>query len=314
MAKQIPAGLGFAISGMPYWTLDSGGFAVPARFSATPPAAADQAEWYELNTRWFEFATFLPIMRVHGQAPVREIWEFGGDTSPAYAAMLKFDQTRYQLLPYIYSLAGAVTQNAGTILRPLLMDFRTDPIARETSDEYMFGPAFLVSPVTTYQATSRSVYLPASAGWYRFWDGKFQAGGQTITASAPFDAIPVYVRAGSIVPVGPLLQYTDQMAADPIQLYVYTGADGSFSLYEDQGTTYDYEGGAFTRIPITWTDATKTLTIGARQGSFTGMLATRTFQVVLVSPTNAVGYSPTAVPALNGTVMYTGAAVTPTLH
>ncbi len=314
MAKQIPAGLGFSISGMPYWTLDSGGFAVPTRFAAMPPAAADQAEWYELNTRWFEFATFLPIMRVHGQLPLREIYQFGGYTSPAYAAMLKFDQTRYQLLPYVYSLAGAVTQNAGTILRPLVMDFQSDPTARETSDEYMFGPAFLVSPITTYQATTRSVYLPPSAGWYGFWDGTFQTGGQTITAPAPFDAMPVYVRAGSIVPVGPALQYVAQMAADPIRLYVYTGADGSFSLYEDQGLSYDYETGAFTRIPITWTDATKTLTIGARQGSFTGMLATRTFQVILVSPSNAVGFSPTTTPTLNATVSYTGAAITPKLQ
>ncbi len=313
MAKQIPAGLGFAISGMPYWTLDSGGFAVPPRFAATPPTAANQAEWYELNTRWFELATFLPIMRTHGQAPLREIWQFGGDTSPAYAAMLKFDQTRYQLLPYIYSLAGAVNQDASTMMRPLLMDFRTDPTSREISDEYMFGPAFLINPVTTYQATSRSVYLPPTAGWYSFWDGSFRTGGQTITAPAPFDAMPVFVRAGSIVPVGPALQYTDQMSADPIRLYVYTGADGSFSLYEDEGHSYDYETGALTRIPITWTDATKTLTIGARQGAFPEMLATRTFQVVLVSPANAVGFSPTKTPTFNATVSYTGAAVTPKL-
>lgn len=319
MAKQIPAGLGFAISGMPYWTLDSGGFAVPGRFGGddpteTTPTAANQAEWYELNTRWFEFATFLPIMRVHGQFPYREIYQFGGYTSPAYAAMLKFDQTRYQLLPYIYSVAGNVVQNAGTIMRPLLMDFPSDPVSTETSNEYMFGPAFLVTPVTTYQATTASVYLPPSAGWYLFWDGSFQAGGKTITAPAPFDAMPVYVRAGSIVPVGPPLQYASQMPADPIRLYVYTGADGSFSLYEDDGLSYGYEKGSFTVIPITWTDATKTLTIGARQGSFTGMLANRTFDVVLISPTNAVGFSPTVTPTFNATVSYTGAAVTPTLH
>jgi alpha-D-xyloside xylohydrolase len=314
MAKQIPAGLGFSISGMPYWTLDSGGFAVPARFAATPPTAADLAEWYELNTRWFEFATFLPIMRVHGQAPLREIWQFGGNTSSAYAAMLKSDQTRYQLLPYVYSLAGAVTQDDATILRPLVMDFPTDPVARENGSEYMFGPAFLVSPVTTYQATSWPVYLPPAAGWYSFWQGTFEAGGQTITAPAPFDAMPVFVRAGSIVPVGPALQYTDQMPADPITLYLYTGANGSFSLYEDEGTSYDYEGGAFTQIPITWTDATHTLTIGARQGSFTEMMATRTFQVVLVSPGKPVGFLPTTMPALSATVSYTGAAVSRVLN
>ena len=203
-------------SGMPYWTLDSGGFAVPARFSVANPTAADTAEWQELNARWFEFATFLPLMRVHGQAPYREIWQFGGDTSAAYAAMLKFDKLRYNMLPYVYSLAGAVTQHAGTIMRPLVMDFRSDTTARETGDEYMFGPAFLVAPVTTYQATTRSVYLPTTAGgWYLFWTGAPAAGGASLSAPAPFDAMPVYVRAGSIVPLGPDLQYTSEKPADP---------------------------------------------------------------------------------------------------
>jgi alpha-D-xyloside xylohydrolase len=313
MKKQIPAGLGFAVSGMPYWTLDSGGFAVPARFSATTPTAADTAEWQELNARWFEYATFLPLMRVHGQTPYREIWQFGGDTSTAYAAMLKFDKLRYRMLPYVYSLAGAVTQHAGTIMRPLVMDFRSDTTAREIGDQYMFGPAFLVAPVTTYQATTRSVYLPSTPGsWYLFWTGAAAAGGATVSAPAPFDAMPVYVRAGSIVPLGPDLQYSSEKPADPITFYVYAGADGSFTLYEDQGTTNDYENAAFTEIPLKWTDATKTLTIGARQGSFTGMLASRTFQVVRVASGKAVGYPSTATP--DNTVTYTGAAVDVTLN
>ncbi len=313
MRKQIPAGLSFSLSGMPYWTVDSGGFAVPARFSATTPAAADLAEWYELNTRWFEYATFLPILRVHGQAPAREMWQFGGDTSPAYAAMLKFDRLRYHMLPYIYSLAGMVTQQAGTILRPLVMDFRTDATARETADEFMFGPALLVAPVTTYMARTRSVYLPATAGgWFDLWTGAQSMGGNTVTANAAFDAIPVYVRAGSIVPLGPELQYAAEKPEDPITLYVYAGADGAFTFYEDQGTTYDYETGAFATIPITWVDATKTLTIGARTGSFSGMLMQRTFQVVLVNPTKAVGFSFT--PTADKSVMYTGAAVSVTLN
>ena len=156
-AQADPGGPGLLVSGMPYWTMDSGGFAVPPRFASTPTAAADLDEWRELNTRWFEYATFLPILRVHGQSPPREIWEFGGEESPAYAAMLKFDRLRYRLLPYIYSLAGAVTQQAGTILRPLVMDFPDDEAARDIGDQYMFGPAFLVSPVTTYRARSRSV-------------------------------------------------------------------------------------------------------------------------------------------------------------
>ena len=308
MRKQIPAGLGFSVSGMPYWTLDSGGFAVPDRFAATSPAAADLAEWRELNTRWFEFATFLPLMRVHGQAPVREMWQFGGDTSTAYAAMLKFDKLRYRMLPYVYSLAGAVTQRAGTIMRPLVMDFRTDTTAREIGDQYMFGPAFLVAPVTTYQATTRSVYLPSTpGGWYLFWTGAAAAGGATVSAPAPFDAMPVYVRAGSIVPLGPDLQYTGEKPADPITLFVYAGADGAFTLYEDQGTTNDYESAGFAEIPLKWNDAGKTLTIGARAGSFTGMLASRTLQIVRIASGKAVGYPSTATP--DQTVTYTGAAM-----
>jgi alpha-D-xyloside xylohydrolase len=313
MKKQIPAGLGFSVSGMPYWTLDSGGFAVPTRFAAANPTAADTAEWQELNARWFEYATFLPLMRVHGQTPYREIWQFGGNTSAAYAAMLKFDKLRYRMLPYIYSLAGAVTQRAGTIMRPLVMDFRSDTTARTIVDQYMFGPAFLVAPVTTYQAANRSVYLPSTpGGWYLFWTGAAAAGGASVSAPAPFDAMPVYVRAGSIVPLGPDLQYTNEKPADPITLYVYAGADGAFTLYEDQGTTYDYETSAFSQIALKWTDATKTLSIGARAGSFTGMLASRTFQVVRIASGKAVGYPSTAAP--DKTVTYTGAAVDVTLN
>jgi len=313
MRKQIPAGLGFSVSGMPYWTLDSGGFAVPTRFAAASPTAADLAEWQELNARWFEYATFLPLMRVHGQTPFREIWQFGGDTSAAYAAMLKFDKLRYRMLPYVYSLAGAVTQHAGTIMRPLVMDFRNDTTARTIGDQYMFGPAFLVAPVTTYQATTRSVYLPSTpGGWYLFWTGAAAAGGASVSGPAPFDAMPVYVRAGSIVPLGPDLQYTGEKPADPITFYVYAGADGAFTLYEDQGTTNDYETSAFTEIQLKWTDATKTLSIGARQGSFTGMLASRSFQVVRVASGKAVGYPSTA--AADKTVTYTGAAMDVTLN
>jgi alpha-D-xyloside xylohydrolase len=308
MRKQVPAGLSFSVSGMPYWTLDSGGFEAPPRFTASNPAAADVTEWRELNTRWFEYATFLPIMRVHGRALPREIWQFGGDTSTAYAAMLKFDRLRYQLLPYVYSLAGEVTRRAGTMLRPLVMDFRTEAAARDIVDEFMFGPAFLVSPVTAYNARTRSVYLPSTTGgWYDFWSGKAAAGAQTMQADAPFDAIPVFVRAGSIVPLGPELQYAAEKAADPIVLYVYAGADGTFTLYEDQGLTYDYQQGALAEIPLRWNDGTRTLSIGARQGSFTGMLSSRTFQIVLVSPTKAVGFS--SAPTADRSVSYTGAAL-----
>jgi alpha-D-xyloside xylohydrolase len=301
--KQISTGVGYSVSGNPYWTVDSGGFAVPTRFAE----GANAEEWRELNTRWFEFATFLPLLRVHGQTPNREMWEFGGDTSPAYQAQLKFDRLRYRLLPYVYSWAGAITQDAGTLLRPLVMDFRTDSAALAVSDQFMFGKAFLVSPVTTYQARTRSVYLPtATGGWYDFWTGTAAAGGKTVTADAPLDAMPVHVRAGSIVPFGPELMYTSEKAADPITLFVYAGADGAFTLYEDDGKTFGYEKGEFSKIPLTWTDATKTLSIGARTGSFTGMLQSRTFQVVLVSASKAVGF--TFTPTADKTVTYDGTA------
>jgi alpha-D-xyloside xylohydrolase len=301
--KQLPGGLGFSLTGIPYWTVDSGGFAVPARFTNGQNAA----EWRELNARWFEYATFLPLLRLHGQAPVREPWEFGGNTSTAYLAIAKFDRLRYRMLPYVYSLAGNVTQRASTMLRPLVMDFRADPMALDVGDQFMFGPAFLVSPVTTYQATSRSVYLPATpGGWYDFWTGNAVAGGTRTMVPAPLDAMPVHVRAGSIVPFGPELAYTSEKPADPIVLYVYGGANGTFELYEDDGSTYAYENGAFSRIAFSWNDAAQKLTIGAREGSFTGMLAERTFQVVLVKAGKAVGFSFT--PTADATAPYTGQA------
>jgi alpha-D-xyloside xylohydrolase len=278
-------------------------------FSEHPDFPGNGVEWGELNTRWFQYGTFTPLLRVHGQdnrVGPRELWNFN---QQAFDAHLRFDRLRYRLLPYIYSLAGAVTHEAGTIMRPLVMDFRTDPAAREIGDQYMFGPAFLVSPVTTYQAREREVYLPpTTGGWFDFWTGAHQAGGQTITAPAPYDALPLYLRAGSIVPIGPELQYTDEAAPDPITLYVYGGADGEFALYEDEGLTYDYESGAFTRIPMRWDDATETLTIGACEGFFPGMLTSRTFEVILVTSDQAVGFSFTPVP--DQSLAYNGSAVT----
>jgi alpha-D-xyloside xylohydrolase len=306
--KQIPGGLSFSLSGIPYWTVDSGGFAVPPRFTGGQNAA----EWAELNTRWFEYATFLPLLRVHGQAPVREMWEFGGTSSTAYQAMLKFDRLRYRLLPYVYSLAGAATHRNGTMLRPLAMDFRGDAAALDVRDQFMFGPAFLVSPVTSYQATSRSVYLPATPGdWYDFWTGATALGGGSRMSSAPLDVIPVHVRAGSIVPFGPEITYTSEKPADPVTLFVYGGADGAFELYEDDGETYGYETGEFSRVLFTWNDQTSTLSIGAREGSYPGMLASRTLEVVLVRGGKAVPWSFT--PAADQSVSYDGTAVDVTL-
>jgi len=304
---QIPAGLGMSVSGIPYWTMDIGGFSVPARFAAEHPTAEDAEEWRELNARWFQFGTFVPLLRVHGEAPKREMWELGGEKHPAYQAELKFDRIRYRLLPYIYSLAGAVTHEGGTIMRPLVMDFRADAKARDATDQYLFGPAFLVSPVTTYKARSRAVYLPSATSWYDFWTGTNVTGGQTIDVPAPYDSMPIHVKAGSIIPTGPEIAYADEKPADPIVLWIYAGADGQFTLYEDDGVTYGYEKGAFARIPIRWNEAARTLTIAKREGSFAGMQKERTFDVVLVSKAKPVGFS--FAPKADKSVRYDGAAV-----
>jgi alpha-D-xyloside xylohydrolase len=304
MRKQIAAGVGYSMSGLPYWTMDIGGFSVPARFSNAQNTVA-MDEWRELNARWFEFGAFVPLLRVHGEAPLREMWQFGGEESEAYKAMLKADKLRYRLLPYIYSVAGDVTQNGGTFMRGLAMDFPEEAGARDVRDQFMFGPAFMVSPVTEYKARGRRMYVPAAAGgWYSFWTGKNRvaemvADGTTTRVmptevSAPYDEMPVYVRAGSIVPLGPDMQYALEKKADPLTVYVYTGADGKFTLYEDDGVTYQYEKEAYARVPLTWNEGTKTLTIGKREGAFAGMLAERTVQVIFVRPDKPVGYSPEA--------------------
>ena len=307
LRAQIPAGLGLSVSGLPYWSMDIGGFSVPERFSKEHPTSEDVEEWRELNTRWFQFGTFVPLLRVHGEAPKREMWELGGESSPAYKAELKFDRVRYRLLPYVYSLAGAVTHEGGTLMRPLVMDFRADAKSHDVSDEYMFGPALLISPVTAYKARSRAVYFPVAAGWYDFWTGASVPAGQTYEIAAAYDSMPVHVRAGAIVPTGPDLQYTDEKPVDPLTIWVYAGADGNFTLYEDDGLTYGYEKGQFTRIPLHWNDATRTLTIGKREGAFTGMLQLRTVDVVLVAKDKPVGFSFTPKP--DKTVRYDGTAV-----
>jgi alpha-D-xyloside xylohydrolase len=233
------------------------------------------------------------------------MWNIGDENSQVYKTLLKFDTLRYALFPYIYSVAASVTSDGSTMMRPLVMDFRHDAKARELTDQYMFGPAFLVNPVTAYKARSREVYLPSGTGWYDFWTGRHFAGGQTLTADAPYDRLPLFMRAGSIVPVGPDQQYIGEKGDGPIMLYIYAGANGSFSLYEDDGHTYGYERGESSRIPIHWDDLTRTLTIGARTGSYPGMPASRTFSVILVTPQHAIGYGATP----RGSLTYTGATM-----
>jgi alpha-D-xyloside xylohydrolase len=275
---QVPAGLSYAISGMPYWTTDIGGY------FGTPSE--------ELFTRWFQFGAFCPTFRIHGQAP-KEL--YGSQWSAAGKAnMLAIDNLRYRLMPYIYSLAWKITSAGYTMMRPLVFDFQNDTMVYGVKDQFMFGPALMVSPVTATGATSRSVYLPAGT-WYDFWTGSTIMGGTTTTASAPLSQLPIHVRGGSILPMGPMIQYATQ-SADPLEIRVYAGADASFTIYEDEGDTYNYETGQYAQIPLTWNNAAKTLTIGARTGSYTGMLAMRTFNVVFVGANHGSGIAVTATP------------------
>ncbi len=463
-AKQVAGGINFGLSGIPYWTTDTGAFTVHEY-----PRGSGNPAYRELFTRWFQWSAFCPLFRVHGATTPREMWRFGEPGEWAYDAQLKADRLRYRLMPYVYSLAGGVTHESGTILRSLLFDFRADPKVRDIKDEHLFGPAFLVSPVlqplymgalknaapgspvpaaqlvstdgqvggltaeyytgrrfeklvTTrrdaqvdfdwpaegvpgqdkdnfsvrwtgqiiadktsdhtfitytddgvrlwidgrlliddwvdhapeyrearihleagkrydvkmefYEAgggavarllwipeadamvgakppatiATRRVYLPAGTSWTDFWTGERLAGGRSVDTPAPLDHMPLHVRAGAIVPFGPELQYANEKPADPIELRVYRGADGRFTLYEDAGETYEYEKGAFATIPIAWDEKTATLTIGARKGSFPGMRAERSFQVVFVKTGHGVGVDATGKP--DASVKYTGAAVT----
>jgi alpha-D-xyloside xylohydrolase len=224
------------------------------------------------------------LFRAHGQAPYREIFNVAPENSDAYQSMLYYDRLRYRLMPYIYSLAGETYLKDYTIMRGLVMDFESDSVARNLTDEYLFGPDLLINPVYTYKARTRPVYLPSPAGWYNLYNGKYFQGGQTISADAPYARMPVFVKAGAILPFGPALQYTGQEPADTITLYVYQGKDGQFNLYEDEGVNYNYEKGDYTIIPLSYNDQNKTLTIGKRKGNFQGMLQHRVFRIKWIGP------------------------------
>jgi len=281
LKAQISAGLNFSLSGIPYWTTDIGGFAVEPRYER--PNDSDLEEWRELMTRWFQFGAFCPLFRVHGQFPYREMFNVAPDDHPAYQSMLAYDKLRYRLMPYIYSLTGMVTQQDYTMMRALVMDFADDKNVLDIGDQFMFGPALLVNPVTEFKVRTRQVYLPASAGWYDLKSGRYFKGGQTIQADAPCTDMPLFVKTGSILPCGPEIQYTMEKPADPIRLFVYTGSDGSFTLYEDENVTFNYEQGKLAMIPLSYSEKNHVLTIGKRQGEFQGMLETRTFEIVWFS-------------------------------
>lgn len=280
MKDQIAAGVNFSMSGLPYWTMDAGGFLVEKRYYK--PNSADQEEWRELNSRWFQFAAFIPIFRAHGQFPFREPFNIAPEGHPAYNSMVYYIQLRYRMLPYLYSLACKTYHEDYSIMRGLAMDFADDPKTYEINDQYMLGPSLLVSPITSKGVTSRTVYLPKGTTWYNFYTGEKFEGGQEINAAAPFERIPVFVRAGSIVPTGPVLQYTGEKKEDVSTLYVFEGKSGDFTLYEDDGLTYNYERGEFNRIQINYNDQTKTLTFAARKGNFKTAPKERDFNIVLI--------------------------------
>jgi alpha-D-xyloside xylohydrolase len=293
-AKQIPAGLNFSLSGIPYWNTDTGGF-----FSRNPT----DPDYAELFARWFQFSAFCPMFRVHGTSFPKEMWRWDNATQKI---LIDYDRLRYHLLPYIYSVSWKVTSEDYTMMRGLVMDFRRDPKVYNIADQYLFGPGLMVCPVTKAGAKTRSVYLPSGTSWTDFWTGKSYPGGQTIDAASPVATMPLFVRAGSTVPYGPDIEYAMEKS-DPIELRVYPGADGSFALYEDEGDNYNYEKGVHAIIPISWSESTHTLRIGKREGNFPGMLKERTFRVVWVSSEHGAGIPLTDKPDV--VVRYNGSAV-----
>jgi alpha-D-xyloside xylohydrolase len=281
MKTQISAGVNFSMSGIPYWTMDIGGFAVEGKFEK--PVEQDLEEWRELMTRWYQFGAFVPLFRSHGQYPYREMFNIAPENHPAYQTMLYYDKLRYRLLPYIYSIAGAVYHNNGTLMRGLVMDFPNDTLTSNLNDQYMFGSSLLVNPVYQYKQRTRQVYLPKGVGWYDIYKGQYFDGGKEINANAPYERMPVFVKEGSIIPFGPELQYTSEKPADTISLFVYTGRNSSFDLYEDEGTNYNYEKGSFSTMKMVYDEQTKSLTLQNRRGQFPGMLQRRVFNIVWVT-------------------------------
>ena len=290
MKAQISAGLNYSLSGIPWWGQDIGGFSVENRFvqaqqifDYTGEITPDLEEWREMQVRWHQWGVYCPLYRSHGQWPAREPWNIAPEGDPSYVAIVRTDRTRYQLLPYIYTLAARVHFDDYTPMRALCMDFASDPEALEISDEFMLGDAILVCPVYEYGARSREVYLPKGSGWYDSFDGSYHEGGSRFVAEAPYDRIPVFCRSGQIVVSGPDgIESTADAGDGSLNVFVYPGEDASFRLYEDDGLTYDYEKGEYSFIPIDWNEAESEVVIGEREGSFPGMIGERTVNVIVV--------------------------------
>ena len=314
LRKQVPAGLSFTLTGNPNFNTDIGGFFCNSYNTMGRASAPRNPQFQELYVRWMQYGLFCPVFRSHGADAPREIWQFGEKGEPVYDAIEQAIRLRYRLIPYLYSTAWQVTSNNDSYMRPLFADFASDKRVWNMTDEFMFGRSILACPIVDPQYTEEKIirtdamtgwnrqsvsdgsavgtidwtatktatkYLPKGAEWYDFWTGKRYKGGQTVTLETQLNRVPMFVRAGSIVPMGPVMQYVGEKKWDKLELRVYPGADGSFTLYEDEGDSYNYEKGAYTLIPMTWNNHTRTLTIGSRQGSFPGMLATRQFVVML---------------------------------
>jgi len=313
LRNQISAGLNFSLCGIPYFNSDIGGF-----FLWNFKKKLDDANYCELYARWTQFGAFCPMMRSHGADAPREIYQFGKKGDKIYDAIEKFINLRYRLLPYIYAASWDVTANQSTMMRALVMDFSKDKQALDINDQYMFDKSLLVCPVTTPMYSkdtkedfstikTRQLYLPKGADWIDFWTGEKYSGGQKIVKETPIDIMPLYVKAGSILPIGPKVQYATEKKWDNLEIRVYPGADGEFTLYEDENDNYDYEKGAYSTITFKWDNEKKTLTINDRQGSFPGMLTERKFNIVKVAAGTGTGMD--AVTTYDKVVTYNGKKV-----
>jgi alpha-D-xyloside xylohydrolase len=313
LKNQISAGLNFSLCAIPYWNSDIGGF-----FLWNFKNPLNNPEYRELHARWIQFGTFCPMMRSHGEGAPREIYQFGKKGEKIYDSDEKYINLRYNLLPYIYSASWNVTANQSSMMRALVMDFANDKKALDINDEYMFGKSLLVCPVTKSMYTkdgkedfstikSRELYLPKGVDWYDFWTGEKLSGGQTINKETPLDIIPLYVKTGTILPFGPKVQYATEKKWDNLEIRVYEGANGEFTLYEDENDNYNYEKGAFSTITFSWNEAKKVLTINDRKGSFTGMPAERKFNIVIVSKNRGTGME--TVEKFDNVVTYNGKKV-----
>jgi alpha-D-xyloside xylohydrolase len=318
LRRCVPEGVNFCASGEPYWTVDIGGFFIDSRpdlwfwrgdyhegcrgltaMEAQEPDGEDTGcrdrGYLELYVRWLQYAVFLPMCRSHGTDAAREIWRFGEEGTPFYDAIAEFIRLRYRMMPYLYSLMAQVTQNGSPMLRGVALKFPEDTVTHAIADQFLLGAALMVCPVTEPMyygvnstptegvARSRDVYLPMGRRWYDYWTNESLDGGQTVTALAPLERIPLFVSAGSIIPLTEVMQYADEVQDAAYEVRVYTGRDAEFVIYEDKGDGYDYEQGAYAQIALSWSEEAQELVIGARQGSFPEMVAERVYQVILIA-------------------------------